>query len=114
MNPILRFEKAIAGRTPPPNLQISSDQPAMEGTVHQRALKLKDVALGSRRAVSVGSSLAAASYDSAVDSLLALYCECKSASSLARDKNVLKFINKCECAEYDVLSIVALDMGTLH
>lgn len=69
----------------------------MEGeNIHQRIHKLKDVALGSKKAVSVSSSLAPASYDSAVDSLLALYCECKSASSLAKDKNVLKFIKKCE------------------
>lgn len=69
----------------------------MEGeNIHQRVLKLGDVALGSKKAVSLSSSLAPASYDSAVDSLLALYCECKSASSLAKDKNVLKFINKCE------------------
>lgn len=64
--------------------------------IHQRVLKLKDVALGSKKAVSVSSCLAPASYECAVDSLLALYCECKGASSLARDKNVLKFINRCE------------------
>lgn len=63
--------------------------------IHQRILKLKDVALGSKKAVCVNSCLAPASYDSAVDSLLALYWECKHASSLAKDKHVLKFINKC-------------------
>lgn len=66
-----------------------------EGDVHQRQLKLKDVALGVKKAVPVNSCLAPASYDCTVDSLLALFNECKGASSLAKDKNVLKFINKC-------------------
>lgn len=66
-----------------------------EGNIHQRLLKLKDVALGARRAVTVNSCLAPASYDCTVDSLLALFNECKGAGSLAKDKNVLKFIEKC-------------------
>ena len=67
-------------------------------SIHQRILKLKDVALGLKKAVSVTSHLAPASYDSAVDSLLALYSECKGASSLAKDKHILKFLDKCMCA----------------
>lgn len=68
-----------------------------EETIHQRVLKLKDVAMGLKKAIPVHSSLAPASYDCTVDSLLALYGECKGASSLAKDKNVVKFINKCKC-----------------
>ena len=67
-----------------------------EENIHQRILKLKDVALGEKKAVPVSSHLAPASYDSAVDSLLALYKECKSASALSKDKHVMKFITKCK------------------
>lgn len=66
-----------------------------EGGVHQRLLRLRDVALGARKEVPVSSCLAPASYDCTVDSLMALFSECKGASTLAKDKNVLKFINKC-------------------
>lgn len=64
--------------------------------IHERVLHLKDVALGSSKAVQVNSTLAPASYDCAVDSLLALYTECKQATSLAKDKNVGRFLAKCE------------------
>lgn len=69
-----------------------------ENNIHQRLLKLKDVAMGVEKAIPVNSPLAPASYDCAVDSLLALFNECKGASTLAKDKNVLKFINKCKMA----------------
>ncbi len=68
----------------------------MEQDINQRVLRLKDVALGSTRNVTVNSALATASYDCAVDSLLALYAEC-SQSSLAKDKHVGRFLSKCEC-----------------
>lgn len=70
-----------------------------ESNVHQRLLKLKDVSLGVKKAIPVNSCLAPASYDCTVDALLALFNECKGASSLAKDKNVLKFINKCTSDE---------------
>lgn len=65
-------------------------------SIHQRVLKLRDVALGLKKKVSVNSALAPASYDCTVDSLLALYDECRSASALAKDKNVIKFLSKCK------------------
>ncbi len=85
----------LAGKTPP---IIRKDMEG-GGGIHQRVLKLKDVALGLKKCVPVSSHLAPASYDSAVDSLLALYNECRSASSLSKDKHVLKFINKCKVLE---------------
>ena len=66
-----------------------------EENIHQRVLKLKDVALGSTRNLTVNSALATASYDCTVDSLLALYNEC-SQSSLAKDKHVARFLSKCK------------------
>ena len=68
----------------------------MDCDIHHRVLKLRDVALGLKKTVKVNSSLAAASYDCAMDSLLALYSECSQASSLERDKNVGRFLGKCE------------------
>ena len=70
--------------------------------IHQRVLKLRDIALGLKKSVQVNSVFASVSYDSAVDSLLALYNECKGASSLSKDKNVLKFIRKCVCGIFIV------------
>ena len=65
--------------------------------VHQRVLKLRDAALGSRKSISVDSPLAHASYECAVDSLLALYGECSSETSgLSRDKHISRFLTKCE------------------
>ena len=69
-----------------------------EENVHQRVLKLRDAALGSRRSISVDSSLAHASYECVVDSLLSLYIECSSETSgLTRDKHISRFLSKCEC-----------------
>ena len=69
----------------------------LEDNIHQRVLKLRDAALGSRKSVSVNSALASVSYECVVDSLLALYAECSSEhAGLARDKNVARFISKCE------------------
>ena len=64
--------------------------------VHERVLHLRDVALGSSRTVKVNSDLAPASYDCALDSLLALYTECNQASNLNKDKNVGRFLTKCK------------------
>ena len=65
--------------------------------MHQRVLRLRDVALGCRKSVSVDSSLAHASYECVVDSLLALYSECSGdKAGLARDKYVARFLSKCE------------------
>lgn len=64
--------------------------------IHQRVLKLRDVALGSRKSVQVNSPLSAASYDCAMDSLLALHNECSQASSLSKDKNIGRFLGKCK------------------
>lgn len=82
-----------------------------EENIHQRILKLKDVALGEKKAVPVSSHLAPASYDSAVDSLLALYKECKSASALSKDKHVIKFMTKYEqtVAEIESLRVSVKD-----
>ena len=64
--------------------------------IHERVLHLRDVALGLSKAVQVNSHLAPASYDCAVDSLLALYTECERAGRLAKDKNVARFLEKCK------------------
>ena len=64
--------------------------------IHERVLHLQDVALGRSKSVQVNSDLAPASYDCAVDSLLALYSECNQATSLAKDKNVGRFLAKCK------------------
>jgi len=70
----------------------------MDGNIHQRVLKLRDAALGSRKSVSVSSALARVSYECVVDSLLTLYSECSSEQAgLARDKNVARFLSKCRC-----------------
>lgn len=67
----------------------------MEGdNIHQRLLKLRDVALGFKKAVGVKSDLNPATYDCATDALLALYHECT--SNLAKDSNILRFIKKCK------------------
>ncbi len=76
-----------------------------ENNIHQRVLRLRDIALGLKKTVKVNSDLAPASYDCTVDSLLALYKECVGASSLAKDKNVLKFSRKCE---YDTITLLNL------
>lgn len=78
-------------------------EPEVETDVNQRVLKLRDVALGSTRSVMVNSSLATASYDCAVDSLLALYSEC-SQSNLSKDKHVNRFLSKCECVFESILA----------
>ena len=76
---------------------MADERQAVEENVHQRLLKLRDAALGSRETISVDSPLAHASYECAVDSLLALYSECSSESSgLSRDKHILRFLAKCE------------------
>jgi len=68
--------------------------PNMDRNIHQRVLELRDAALGSRKSVTVNSALASASYDCAVDSLLALHTECNH-GSLAKDKNIASFLHKC-------------------
>ena len=68
--------------------------PNMDRNIHQRVLELRDAALGSRKSVTVNSALASASYDCAVDSLLALHTECNH-GSLAKDKNIARFLHKC-------------------
>lgn len=70
---------------------------AMEQDIHQRLLQLKDVALGHCRSVSVNSVLSNANYDCGIDALLALYAECSVSTSLAKDKNVAKFLHNCKC-----------------
>lgn len=70
----------------------------MDGAgIHERVLRLRDVALGSNKSVSVGSSLAGASYDGVVDSLLTLHAECARAG-LAKDRHAAKFLHKCKHA----------------
>ena len=64
--------------------------------IHERVLHLRDVALGLSKTVQVNSALAPASYDCAVDSLLALYTECNQVTSLAKDKHVGRFLGKCK------------------
>lgn len=72
-------------------------EPSVANNVHQRVLKLRDAALGSRKSISVDSPLAHASYECAVDSLLALYGECSSETAgLSRDKHISRFLAKCE------------------
>lgn len=65
----------------------------MARNIHQRMLILRDAALGSRNTVAVNPTLASASYDCAVDSLLALHAEC-SKGNLTRDKNIARFLYK--------------------
>lgn len=69
----------------------------MEQNIHQRLLKLKDVALGHSKSVSVNSALSNASYDCGVDALLAIYAECSDSTGLSKDKNIAKFLHNCEC-----------------
>ena len=64
--------------------------------IHERVFHLRDVALGLRKSVQVNSALAPASYDCAVDSLLALYTECNQVASLAKNKHVGRFLGKCK------------------
>ena len=77
--------------------EICSANEFMEQNIHQRLLKLKDVALGHSKTVSVNSALSNASYDCGIDALLAVYAECSESTSLAKDKNVAKFLHNCEC-----------------
>ena len=65
-----------------------------EDNIHHRLLKLREVAVGSRQSVTVNSALSNCSYDSAVDSLVALFAEC-SQNPLAKDKNIARFLKKC-------------------
>lgn len=70
----------------------------MEVDVHRRLLLLRDAAFGSLQLSDnrIGdNALVGASYDCALDALLAVYNECKS-SSLAKERNVAKFLKKCE------------------
>ena len=66
--------------------------------VYSRLLRLKDVALGRSDSQQSprDSALLFASYDCAVDALLAVFEECKRSTSLSKDKNVARFLNKCE------------------
>lgn len=73
----------------------------MEENIHHRMLRLRDVALGSNKSVTVNSALATAGYDCGVDSLLALYAEC-SQGSLTKDKNVARFLNKCNSVYFNL------------
>ena len=80
-----------------------------EENVHQRVLKLRDAALGSRKSISVNSSLAHVSYDCVVDSLLALYVECSNnRAGLAKDKHIAWFLNKCESFSCALFSLIIL------
>ena len=74
---------------------VGVDSSNMEN-IHERVFHLRDVALGLRKSVQVNSVLAPASYDCAVDSLLALYAECNQVASLAKDKHVGRFLGKCK------------------
>ena len=66
--------------------------------VYGRLLRLKDVALGGSDSQQSprDNSLFSASYDCAVDALLAVFEECKRSTTLSKDKNVARFLNKCE------------------
>ena len=57
---------------------------------------LKAAALGRGEGLSVHSSLSQAHYDTLVDCLLALYEECSS-PRLSKDRQVARFVDKCEC-----------------
>ena len=63
-----------------------------------RLLRLKDVALGGPDSQQSprDSALLSATYDCAVDALVAVFEECKRSTSLSKDKNVARFLNKCE------------------
>ena len=65
----------------------------MDRDLHQRLLRLKDLSLGLRPPGTLPP--AGVSYDSVVDSLLALHAEC-SQESLAKDKNIARFVTRCK------------------
>lgn len=77
------------------------------GDIHERVLRLRDVALGSSKSVAVGSSLAGASYEGVVDSLLTLHAECTRAG-LAKDRHAAKFLRKCKHAVEITIYILVL------
>ena len=52
--------------------------------------------LGRGEGLTVHSSLSQAHYDTLVDCLLALYEECSS-PRLSKDRQVARFVDKCEC-----------------
>ena len=71
----------------------------MEVDIHRRLLVLRDAALGTLQATGNrpgDNALVGASYDCAVDALLAVYAECEN-TALAKDRNVAKFLKKCAC-----------------
>ena len=59
---------------------------------------MKDAALGRGEGLTVHSGLSQAHYDTLVDCLLALYEECSS-PRLSKDKQVARFVDKCECTQ---------------
>ena len=71
--------------------------------IHQRVLVLRDVALGLNKSSEINCDLYPASYDCTVDSMLALHEECTQATSLNRNRNVGRFLRKCEHIVYIIL-----------
>ena len=75
----------------------SSSSNNINSNIHQRVLVLRDVALGLNKSSEINSVLIPASYDCAVDSMVALHEECTHATSLNRNRNVGRFLRKCKC-----------------
>ena len=67
-------------------------------TVESRLLQLKKVVLGDRNGdnnkISSNPTLRLG-YDCVLDLLVAVYRECDRASSLKKDKNIARFLKKC-------------------
>ena len=64
--------------------------------MEHRLCKLRDSAIGQDETITHSSPLSLAHFECLMDVLTALYNECTGSSSLSRDKNVNKFINKCK------------------
>lgn len=73
-----------------------SQQPGPPVPLDKRLAVMKSAALGRVEGLTVHSGLSQAHYDTLVDCLLALYQECSS-PRLSKDKQVARFVDKCEC-----------------
>ena len=79
----------------------------MEAAVNLKVRKLKEAALSDQKSVLLNSDLAPASYDCALDSLLALHNGCSDAVMYAKDRNVQKFLKKCKPVIVVLIFLVA-------
>jgi len=64
--------------------------------------KLRDAAIGQDDSITHASPLSLVHFECLVDSLMALYRECTESSTLSKDRNVKKFIQKCKLITHQV------------